>query len=332
MQTKNNVLVLLEKSRGYYVSGQELADKLRVSRAAVWKAVKALREEGHLIFATTNKGYRLNVDSDLLSAEGIRSALPERYQTCPIHVLSITDSTNTQAKKLAADGAEHGTLLLAEEQTAGRGRCGKSFFSPRNAGLYMSLILRPTATVKEPQMVTVAAAVAACRAIETLTDLEPQIKWVNDLYLDGKKICGILTEAVMGFESGVIESIVVGIGVDCALEESCLPPELRGLVGALGAGRVSRSRLAAEIAARLLDSFDRLMDRELLADYRARSMIFGRTVRFTRGDQHLTAQALDIDDLGALLVTLPTGETLTLSSGEVSIGSLAESAEKEYNA
>lgn len=332
MQTKNDVLVILEKSRGRFVSGQELADSLRVSRAAVWKAVKALREEGHLISAATNKGYTLDAASDLLTEAGVRAALPERYRDNPIYVLSVTDSTNTQAKKRAADGAAHGTLLLAEEQTAGRGRSGKSFFSPRGAGLYMSLVLRPTAAIKEPQMVTVAAAVAVCRAIEMLTDLKPQIKWVNDLYLDGKKICGILTEAVTDFESGGVESIVVGVGVDCALEESRLPSELRGLVGSLGAGRVSRSRLAAEIAAGLLDSFGKLSDRELIAAYRARSMILGRTVCFARGEERFTARATAVDDMGALLVTLPSGETMTLTSGEVSIGSLAENTEREINA
>ncbi|MDR1131525.1 MAG: biotin--[acetyl-CoA-carboxylase] ligase, partial [Oscillospiraceae bacterium] len=266
MSIKKAVLTMLEKNRERYISGQEFAETLDVSRTAVWKAVRALREEGHVVGAANNRGYRL--DSDLLSAEGVRAALPAGYQSCPVSVLSVTDSTNTQAKKLAADGARHGTLLLAEEQTAGRGRSGKRFFSPRGLGLYMSVILRPDAATVSPRLVTLAAAVSVCRAVEALTGLEPRIKWVNDVYLDGKKICGILTEAVMDMESGGIDSIIVGVGVNCAVEEAILPPELHGIVGSIGAGKVPRCRLAALIAVGVLEAFANLSDPDILGAYR----------------------------------------------------------------
>ena len=322
MSTKQDVLAVLERERDRHISGQELAETLKVSRTAVWKAVKALEEDGHKILAINNKGYRLESGSDMLSEEGVRVNLPEEYNSFPITVLSVTDSTNTQAKKLVMDKAPHGTMILAEEQTAGRGRYGKSFFSPRGAGLYMSLILKPSLGMSDPQMITIATAVSVCRAIEKLTNKKPQIKWVNDIYLDGKKICGILTEAVTDFESGNIESIVVGVGVDCTTEDSIIPDELRGIMGSLGVKELSRNRLAAEIAAGILRSFNNLGSCEIIDEYRKRSLMFGREISFMRGNEKLLAKVTGISDNGSLLVRLASGEDLTLSSGEVTIGSL----------
>ncbi len=323
MSTKNDILAVLESERERFVSGQELAEKLNISRTAVWKAVKSLEESGHRILAVTNKGYRLDPESNLLSEEGVRVNLFQKYKSCPIMVLGTTDSTNTQAKKLAADGAKHGTLILAEEQTAGRGRYGKSFFSPHGAGLYMSVILKPVLGMAESQMITIAAAVAVCRAIEKLTDKKPQIKWVNDVYLDCKKVCGILTEAVTDFESGVIESIIVGVGVDCSIKEESLPPELRGIVGSLGDGEVSRNRLAAEIYSGILDGFDTLGSEIIIDEYRKRSLMFGKDICFMRGIEQLNASVTGISDSGALIVRLESGEDTELQSGEVAIINLS---------
>ncbi|MEA4896528.1 MAG: biotin--[acetyl-CoA-carboxylase] ligase [Oscillospiraceae bacterium] len=318
MSTKNIVLALLESERERFISGMEIAQKLNISRAAVWKAVKSLEEDGHSIIAVTNKGYKLNPESDVLSAEGVRANLPEIYRLLPITVLDNTDSTNTQAKKLAADGAAHGTLILAEEQTSGRGRHGKSFFSPRGTGLYMSVILKPKPGMEEPQLVTAASAVAVCRAIEKLTDKRPGIKWVNDLFLDGKKVCGILTEAVTDFESGGIESIVVGIGVDCSVSEEELPTELQDVVGSIGGG-LSRNRLAAEIATGILDGFGAPVSGEMIGEYRKRSLMLGKLISFTRAGESKNACVTGISDSGGLLVRLENGEDTELQSGEVTV-------------
>ena len=323
MSTKNDVLSVLERDRDRYISGQELAETLKISRTAVWKAVKCLEDDGHKILAINNKGYKLEVCSDLLSAEGIRVNLPENYKNCPITVLNVTDSTNNQAKMLAADKTAHGTILLAEEQTAGRGRYGKSFFSPRGAGLYMSIVLKPHSGIAEPQMITIATALAVCRAIEKLTDKKPQIKWVNDIYLEGKKICGILSEAVTDFESGNVESIVVGVGVDCTTSEAIIPQEFRGIIGSLGTGQISRNCLAAEIAAGVLDNFENLSDKEIIDEYRKRSFMFGKDISFMRGNEKLSATVTGISDSGSLLVRLNSGEDIALNSGEVTIGSMS---------
>lgn len=324
MATKNEVLAVLEANRERYISGQELADTLGLSRTAVWKAMEGLREEGHRIGALKNKGYRLEAESDRLSEEGIRAALNEAYQALPLLVLEQTDSTNTQAKKLAADGAAHGTLIVAEEQTAGRGRGGKNFFSPYGAGLYMSLILKPGTGIREPQRLTLAAALATLKAIVLLTDTKPQVKWVNDLYLDGKKICGILTEAVTDVETGGIDSIIVGVGVDCNMEERMLPPELQGIVGSLNSERLNRNRMAAEIARGMLDWLPQLNSPDLIEEYRKHSMMTGREVSFLHEGAEHHGVVTGIGDGGELLVRLMGGESLALASGAVSLGNMTE--------
>lgn len=324
MQTKKDVLNMLENKRGRFVSGQELASELNISRSAIWKAIKNLEEDGHKIYAVTNKGYKLDERSDVLSEEGIRAVLPNKYKLCPLVIFESTDSTNTQAKKLALEKATHGTLVLAEEQTAGRGRAGKNFFSPKDTGLYMSLILKPDRGISDPQMITVAAAVAVCKAIEKQTNLKPKIKWVNDIYLDGKKICGILTEAVTDFESGGIENIVVGAGINCSTTESMLPEELRGIVGSLGVEGLSRNRLAADITGGILDCFYKLDDHNIIEEYREHSMMYGREISFMRDNEKVLADVTEINDAGNLVVRLKSGENLVLNSGEVSLGHLGE--------
>ena len=316
MSLKSEILSILESRRGSPVSGQELADRLSVSRAAVWKAVRGLEADGHRITAATHCGYCLEPASDLLTAEGIRFHLPASRRDCRIEVHPTLRSTNTLAKSLAAEGAPHGTLLVAEEQTAGRGRHGRSFFSPAKTGLYMSVLLRPDGPVEELPVLTVAAAVAVCRTIERLTPCRPAIKWVNDIFLDGRKVAGILTEAVSDFESGMADCVIVGIGLNVRTPENRFPPDLRGIAGSLAAGEVSRNQLAAGIAAELLDCADDLTGRAFLDDYRARSLVLGRRIRFYRQGEALSGSACGIGRDGSLLVNCD-GRTLSLRAGEI---------------
>ena len=230
------------------------------------------------------------------------------------------DSTNTYAKGLALSGGAHGTLVAADRQTAGRGRRGRSFFSPPGTGLYMSLILRPLIELERFQAVTIAAAVAVCRTIESLTFRRPRIKWVNDIFLEGadgeeRKICGILTEAVSDVESGAIESVVVGIGLNVSTRD--FSPDLARIAGSLFPGSVSRNRLAAGIAERLMDCQERLGDPALIREYRDRSLLLGREVRFMRDGAECRGVALDIDAQGCLLLREEDGTVVALRSGEV---------------
>lgn len=327
MSVKEFVLKKLEENRGIPLSGEAIANSLSVSRAAVWKAVRALEAEGYHIEAVPNQGYTLCTDNDLLSTQGILPYLTPPLKSRKIRVFPCLPSTNQEAKRMALESAEQGSAVLAEEQSAGRGRLGRSFFSPRGNGLYMSVILRPKADVSNAVLITTAAAVGVCRAIDMVTGRHPQIKWVNDLYLNEKKICGILTEAVTNFETGVIESVVVGIGINFKGSQSTLPEELRHKAGFLYTDEppaTTRNHLAAEIINQLCILCDTLELRSFLPEYRMRSMIIGEQIRFLRNQVWSEALAVDIDDNGGLIIALSDNKRETLSSGEVSVRRLEQ--------
>ena len=319
MRTKEQVLALLETRRGESVSGEAIADKLGLSRNAVWKAIQALRADGHGITAVPNRGYCLSEGDDVLSAAGILAHLT---QALDVHIYPSVASTNETAKELAIAGAKHGTIIAAEQQSAGKGRYGRGFHSPAGQ-IYMSLILRPAKLwLNTPTLITAFAAVAVCEAIETLCHKQPKIKWVNDIFLGQKKLCGILTEAVTDFESGQIGWIVVGIGINFTAE---FPGELADIAASLFTGEppaVTRNRLIAEVVNRMLSMGEQRGEQALLEAYKQRLMMLGKQVLVTGSGEDYTATAFDIDETGRLLVRRATGEVQALSSGEVSIVNL----------
>lgn len=230
---KAQVLAALEAAHGRYLSGQELADRLQVSRTAVWKAVAGLRADGVPIQAVTNRGYALPANADILHADAVAALLePEVARALHIEVYDRLPGTNAALRVRAAQQAPEGLVLIAQAQSAGRGRSGRSFFSPPG-GLYMSLLLRPEFSIRQSVYLTAMAAVAAARACETLCGSPIQIKWVNDLWKDGKKVCGILTEASMDVESGLLEYAIVGPGFNLVPPPNGWPPELEGIAGSL---------------------------------------------------------------------------------------------------
>ena len=322
MITKEKLLELLEENREEYLSGEELAGTLAVSRAAVWKAVKSLQQEGYPIDAVTNRGYRLSRGGDRLSAPGIRKYLKDACRELPITVVEETQSTNTALRALAEAGAPEGTVYIAQSQTGGRGRMGRSFFSPTGTGLYLSLLLRPTTW--EPAraaQLTAAAAAAMCEAIREVTGKEPGIKWVNDLLLDGKKVCGILTEASFSMESGVLEYAVLGLGVNVYPPEGGFPKELGEIAGAVldTPGEDVRNRLAGEFLNRFLEGYAHPEDRSFLEIYRRRSVAVGREVTVLSGGHERRAFAFGVDDDCRLLVRYDDGTEQALSYGEIRI-------------
>ena len=322
MTTKEKLLELLEGSREVYLSGEELAKTLAVSRAAVWKAVRRLQREGYPIDAVTNRGYRLSRGGDRLSAPGIRKYLKREYRGLPITVEEEIPSTNTALRALAEAGAPEGTVYLAQGQTGGRGRMGRSFYSPAGTGLYLSLLLRPVSW--EPAraaQLTAAAAAAMCEAIREVTGKEPGIKWVNDILLDGKKVCGILTEASFSMESGVLEYAVLGLGVNVYPPEGGFPGELGEIAGAVleSPGEDVRSRLAGEFLNRFLAGYEHPEDRSFLEVYRSRSVAVGRKITVLSGGTERRAIAYGVDDDCRLLVRYPDGTEQALSYGEIRI-------------
>ncbi|MDE7280255.1 MAG: biotin--[acetyl-CoA-carboxylase] ligase [Ruminiclostridium sp.] len=314
MTVKDNLLNILENSEGKALSGQELADRLGVSRNAVWKAMKGLMEQGYELEVTHSRGYRLIRSGDILTEEGVRSYLPDDLKKNKIILLKTVDSTNTYGKKIAADGAENGTVIIAEQQTAGRGRRGNSFYSPNKKGIYMSVIFRRTQFKENPDLFTICAGCSVCAAIEKLTDKKPLIKWVNDVYSEGKKICGILSEATLDIESGTVDSVVVGIGVNLTTDD--FPKELREKAGALGES-VARNRIAAEILTQLYCCLERSRE-ENLADYKAHSLVLGKEVHYIKNNEPRSGKAVDIDDKGQLIVSTENGQDV-LNSGEISV-------------
>ena len=212
MKTKEKLLTLFEKNKGVYFSGEEIAEKLSVSRTAVWKAVNSLRKEGYKIHAVQNKGYCLASDTDILSVQGIQKYLESACSQIKLTVLPAAASTNALLREEAAAGAPEGCVLIAGSQTKAEDGPDGAFIL-RRTRVYMSLLLRPSrCPAQKAKKYTVMAAVAACHAIESLSDKKPLIKWVNDIYMDGKKVSGILTEASVGLEDGFLDYVILGIG------------------------------------------------------------------------------------------------------------------------
>lgn len=312
MALKNDILFELSGSNEY-ISGEALAKKFGKSRAAVWKAVKALINDGYLIEAVTNRGYRLSGSNNLLSAEAVKSHL--KYDNIKVVFYPSVDSTNNACKRLLADSDNNELLLVvADEQTSGRGRQGKSFYSPSKTGIYFSLVVRPRASLNSTVSVTTAAAVAVCKAIERLTDKAPQIKWVNDVYVNDKKICGILTEAITNFEEGIVESVIIGIGVN--IKTTKFPEDIE-YAGSLDAN-IDRNELVAEITNELLDIATKNYN-TFIDYYRTHSMVLGEKIRFIQNGKVTPAIAVAIDAHGGLEVELENGKHTTLRSGEISI-------------
>lgn len=247
MRIQDAVLDALEKNRGEYLSGEQLASSLGVSRNAVWKAIQKLEEAGHKIRAVPKRGYTLAPESDVLTVQSVSRFL-DTDMPVYLQVQTEVTSTNTLLKVQAEQGAPEGTVLIAESQTAGKGRLGRHFTSPPGTGIYFSLLLRPRCTAEKSLFITTTAAVAVCEAIEQVTGLNPQIKWVNDVYLNEKKVCGILTEASVDFENGGLNWAVLGIGINIAVPEEGFPEEIRSIAGAIFDGPCPvemRSRISA---------------------------------------------------------------------------------------
>lgn len=310
--TKQALLRALCAAQGEYVSGQQLAQTLHVSRAAVHKAAAALAAQGYVLDASPRRGYRM-LGSDAFCAEAVGE------YPAPIYLYETLESSNKTAKLLALEGAPHGTLVLTAHQSAGRGRLGRRFESPAGKGVYFSVLLRPPLTPASAQSATIGAAVAVCRAVKALCGLDLGVKWVNDVYYRGKKVCGILTEAGTDIESGQLDWLVVGIGLNLTASAADWPPELAAAATSLypgGPAPVGRAQLAGAIARELLSlcpGFD------CLDEYRALCFVPGHWVTVCTAAETYPARALAIDEEGCLIVERENGRRTALRHGEVSI-------------
>jgi len=326
--TKDRVLAILKNNKGY-VSGESISGELGLSRMSVSTAVKSLREEGYNIESITNKGYKLIESPDRLTSGEILAYIDEkRLET--VLCLESTDSTNKTLQTMAIEGAADRQIVIANEQTKGRGRLGRNFDSPKDSGIYFSYLMKPKQ--KNPQdatTLTAWTAVAISDAIKEACDIEPQIKWVNDLVLNKKKICGILTEMSIETESGMIQSIIIGIGINVNELKEDFPEEIRNIASSLRI-ETGKSYSRSKIVAAMIKHMDKLYDNwpdaaELYLDkYKNKSVTINKevAVKFRDSDNPKNGKAIDINKDFTLKVEYEDGIIETVSSGDVSVRGL----------
>ena len=318
---RNEILDYFRKADGNFVSGQQISKDLHVSRTAIWKHINVLKERGYIFESSTRKGYRLIYAPNLLTPREIDSAL--HTETFGRHVvyLESTQSTNEEAKKIAREGAEEGTIVVAEEQITGHGRLARGFYSPFAKGIWFSLILRPKFFPMEASKCTLLAAVGVCRGIRRMGLADAGIKWPNDILVHGKKLVGILT--LMSASMEKIDYIIMGIGINTGIKKNEFPEDFReGATSFLNEGiNVSRKDLLAAILGELEKEYSIAQDEgfdKVLDDWRALSVTLGQEVRIIFGDDSYTGKAVDIDRDGCLLVNTGS-EVKRVIAGDVSI-------------
>jgi BirA family biotin operon repressor/biotin-[acetyl-CoA-carboxylase] ligase len=317
-----DALILRALRESNSVSGAELADRARVSRAAIWARIEELRSLGYEIAATPHQGYRLVSAPDLLHSDDLRARLkPDAVVGRDIQVFSETASTNDIIDRLARDGAGEGVVVFAESQTRGRGRLGRTWISPAGQGLWFSILLRPQIRPQAATQVTVAAATAVSRAIARFIGLKVQIKWPNDLLIDGKKVAGILTE--LSAEVDRINSVTLGIGIDVNIGPDELPGELSGIATSLRIAtgqKIDRPGLACSVLHELDLEYRRMLDGQFMKiaeEWEEQCVTLGRNVSVNYGNRRILGRAEALDDEGALMVRTAHGQLERVTGGDV---------------
>lgn len=332
MDTKDSILRYLTDRKGKFISGESLSADLGITRTAVWKHIKRLREEGYRIQSVSKRGYCLESSPELFDKGAILSRLHTKVLGSNIVFLKETDSTNNELKRMAADGAPEGTVVIAERQLEGRGRRGRTWQDEEGKGIAMSILLRPEIAPGKIQSITLAASSAVARAIEPFTNVKPGIKWPNDILLAGKKVCGILTE--MTAEPEKIHCVIVGIGVNVLQRVEDFSEDLKDTATSIALNSstsVSRSELAARILKELeelyLDFIQKQSNARFLDIWRSFSSTIGYDIIIYQGDSTIRAKALDVLDDGSLLVETSDGTRKAISSGEISIRPISKTEE-----
>lgn len=317
---KAEILTILKDTDGY-VSGQELCERFGVSRTAVWKAMNQLKKEGYEIESVQNKGYHLVKTPDILSKNELVSIRKTKWVGTEICYFDVTDSTNTQAKSLGEGDAPNGTLVVAGKQESGRGRRGRSFESPAGTGIFMTLLLRPEIEPQNASMLTLVSALAVAKGIEYMVDLPVQIKWPNDIVVNGKKVCGILTE--MSAQMDYVNYIVIGIGINVSNEE--FPEEIKDVATSiyLESGKhVNRAMLIEKIWEEFEDYYELYEKTQdlssLVKEYDSYLVNRGQKVRVLDSKEPYEGKAMGITDRGELIVDTWEARRL-VSAGEVSV-------------
>lgn len=318
---RQDILEYLLQHKGEFVSGQRISESCGISRTAVWKHIRVLKERGYQIESYTRKGYCLMEAPELLSAEIVSEGLATKVLGKSIYYYEKVDSTNTIARKLAEEGAPDGTVVLAEEQTGGRGRLARTWYSPFGQGVWFSLVLRPSFVPMEAAKMTLLAAVSLTKAFRKLGLIDCGIKWPNDILVKGRKLVGILTELNASMEQ--IHYIIMGIGINTGLSRKDLPKDLKKTVTsfAMENSTLSRKEILQEVLYQL-EAYYELAQQAgfgaILQEWKLLSVTLGQTVEVTMPDKVFTGKAVDLDDNGNLLVDTDTGREVVMA-GDVRI-------------
>jgi BirA family biotin operon repressor/biotin-[acetyl-CoA-carboxylase] ligase len=318
---KDRILKLLRASKASFLSGEELANKLGISRTMVWKHIRSLEREGFGIEAVRSQGYRITSAPDILRLDDIKHNLKTRLIGRDIRLFPEVASTNTLAMEMAAQGAAQGTVVIAETQTAGKGRLGRKWMSPRG-NLYVSVILRPDVPTHKAPLITLMGAVATASAIRAAFRLPAAIKWPNDILISGKKVSGLLTE--MSAEPDRIRHIVLGIGVNANMRFELLPSEIRGITTTLSreaGGHVDRILLLQHILREIERWYGIFLanEAEVLKEWQSNNVTIGNRVAVSASDGSFEGLAQGIDSEGRLLVRRDDGAMQTVAAGDVTI-------------
>ena len=322
---KENIISILESNKGLFISGEKIANDLNVSRTAIWKAIKSLKNDGYNINSVSNKGYALSKETDILSSKVIKNNMLKYADKFNFIIHKTVASTNIIARELAINGAESGTVVIAEEQTSGYGRNGKSFFSPYGTGIYMSIILnlKKEKKIFNSSFITTAAAMAVSKSIEEISNENTQIKWVNDVFINGKKVCGILTEGAFSFEDGKLDYAVIGIGVNVNFPKDGFPKEFNNIAASINSKNNANSNtksdirniLVAKILENLYDYY--FNDVNFYEEYKKRSFLIGKKVSININNKEHIVKVLDIDKTFALVAEFQDGKIDKIVSGSI---------------
>ena len=322
-EIRKKLLEALSKEDSGFISGQEIADATGATRTAVWKHIEELRKDGYEVEAVRKKGYRLVSAPAKMSADSIRLQLKSAKMGSSIHYYETVASTQRIANELANNGAPEGTIVVADEQTAGRGRLARQWVSPKGTGIWMSLILKPVIPIFQAPQLTLLSAVAAVQGIEEATGVKPQIKWPNDLLLDGRKLAGILTE--MQAEADGIHSIIMGIGINVNQQQNDFPQELQPIATSLAIRTGTTHSREACIAA-ILSNFESLYSRycqsgfsEIKPLWEKHAISIGKVITAVTSRERITGTALGITDEGVLLMKDAGGTIHRIFSADIEI-------------
>jgi len=324
MSTRQQLLTYLKEGKGTWVSGESLADKMAVSRSAIWKHIRHLKEDGYVIDSSRRKGYLLRQSSALLLADEIKEGLHTSvFGRRGIVYFKETDSTNTRAKFMASDGAPEGTVVIAEEQTQGKGRRGRRWFSPPGEGIYASIILRPSISPHEAPRLTLLASVAVAEAILAMTSLQVNIKWPNDILINGRKVAGILTE--ISTEMDRIDYVIIGVGVNVNTPYASLPPDIKDIATSIVMEtgkpfpRIALLRAYLEWLEMYYETFRTKGFEPVLNRWKILADIIGRRISVDLIDRVRTGEVLDIDKDGFLILREQDGTLERIISGDVTL-------------